>query len=213
MLLHRLICLSSLMLLTTVGCCHTQCVSSNSCSPCGGGGCCLTGWLQSKIAACRMRSCCQNYGWSDSCYGGCSVCGGESCGFSGAGGATYGGGGSSCGCGGGQSSGYAPTSPTLPTADPVPVPQPSVPMPPRTNEPTPAPASSESTTFMRPANGQIQHVSVEEFQRLPGVVVTGQTSSVPTMGTPTLAAPTLSNVTVPVRAANEVQQAQWVPAK
>ncbi len=212
MLLHRLICLSGLMLMSTVGCCHTQCVT-NSCSPCGGGGggCggCLTGWLQSKIAACRMRSCCQNYSWGDSC----SVCGGESCGLNGSSGVTYGGGGSSCGCSGGQSSGYAPSSPTLPNADPIPVPQPSVPMPPRTNEPTPAPASSESTTFQRPANGQIQHVSVEEFQRLPGVVVSGPTSSVPTMGTPTLAAPTLSNVTIPVRSPSEIQQAQWVPAK
>lgn len=85
---------------------------------------------------------------------------------------------------------------------------------PRANEPIPAPGSTDSTNFQRPVSGQIQHVSVEEFQRLPGVVVSGPTqSSVPTMGAPALVPPALSTVSVPPRPVNTVQQAQWVPSK
>lgn len=227
--LRPLICLGA-MLLTSVGCCHTQCVSSNPCDPCGsgmsGGGCCLTNWLHTKIASCRSRQCCQNYSWNDDCSG-CSVCGGSNCGMSGStidgGIGTYGGGGggSSCGCGqshGGQShNNYAPSTPTPVQAvpggvQPTPVPNnSSAPMPPASNEPIPAPGSSESTTFQRPANGQVQHVSVEEFHRLPGVVTSGPTqSSVPTMGVLTTPPP-LSTVSAPPKATT-VQQAQWAPA-
>lgn len=218
MKLHRLVCLSSLLVFSALGCCHSQCVSSNPCDPCArSSGCCLSGWFQSKLASCRMR--CHNYSWCDDCScGGCSVCGGSSCGLTGD--VSYGGStGSSCGCG--QSSGYAPSTTTPPNADPAPMPIQSAPIPPRSSEPTPAPAS-ESTTFQRPTNGQMQHVSVEEFQRLPGVVIGGPGSSVPTMAAPspavqTVAAPlttppALSNSTLPPRPA-DVQQTQWVPAK
>ncbi len=218
--LRPLICLSA-MLLTSVGCCHTQCVSSNPCDPCGGGGgCCLTNWLHTKIASCRARNCCQNYSWSDDCSA-CSICGGNNCGMSGSVidgsvGSYGGGGGSSCGCGQshGSSMNYAPSSPTPAQAvpsniQPTPAPNSSAPMPPANNEPIPAPGSTDSTTFQRPANGQVQHVSVEEFHRLPGVVTSGPTpSSVPSMGLTT--PPPLSTVSAPPKA-NTVTQAQWAP--
>ena len=218
--LRPLICLSA-MLLTSVGCCHTQCVSSNPCDPCGGGGgCCLTNWLHTKISSCRARSCCQNYSWSDDCSA-CSICGGNNCGMSGSVidgsvGSYGGGGGSSCGCGQshGSSMNYAPSSPTPAQAvpsniQPTPAPNSSAPMPPANNEPIPAPGSTDSTTFQRPANGQVQHVSVEEFHRLPGVVTSGPTqSSVPSMGLTT--PPPLSTVSAPPKA-NTVTQAQWAP--
>jgi hypothetical protein len=214
MKLQRLLCLSSVLLITTIGCCHSQCVSSNPCDPCGrgmSGGCCLTNWFHSKLS-------CQNYSWANECSScGCSVCGGDSCGVSGA--PTFAGGsGSSCGCGQSHGTNYAPavSSPSVPTSvdpnhsdAPTPVPNQTSPMP-RGTEPNPAPPS---TTFQPPVSGQIQHVTMEEFQRLPGVVVSGPTSSVPTMAQPTLAPPTLSNVSVPPRPAHPVQQAQWVPAK
>jgi hypothetical protein len=216
MYLKRLICLAGLVLMSSVGCCHTQCVS-NSCNSCGGGGCCLTNWFQSKMASCRMR--CNNYSWCDDCSGGCAVCGGTNCGLNGAvdGGMTYGGGSPGCGCGQSHNNQYAPTSPASPSVpaatptDPIPMPIPTQtnPEPTRTNEPNPAPGASDSTTYQRPVNGQTQHVSVEEFQRLPGVVISGPT---PAAGSPTLAPPTLSNVSVPPRA-GQVQQAQWVPAR
>ncbi|MFO1044221.1 MAG: hypothetical protein U0941_20755 [Planctomycetaceae bacterium] len=218
--LRPLICLSA-MLLTSVGCCHTQCVSSNPCDPCGGGGgCCLTNWLHTKIASCRARNCCQNYSWSDDCSA-CSICGGGNCGMSGSVidgsvGSYGGGGGSSCGCGQshGSTMNYAPSSPTPAQAvpsniQPTPAPNSSAPMPPANNEPIPAPGSTDSTTFQRPANGQVQHVSVEEFHRLPGVVTSGPTqSSVPSMGLTT--PPPLSTVSAPPKA-NTVTQAQWAP--
>lgn len=209
--LHRLICLTAVLMFSAVGCCHTQCVSSDPCNPCGpgacGGGCCLTNWLHNRFA-CHS---CRNYSWSSDC---CSVCGGTSCGMNGMdGGTVMGGGGASCGCGqsGGQSSGYAPASPSYvaPTdQSPTPVPSsPASPTPTRTNEPIPAPGATDSTTFQAPANGQIQHVSVEEFHRLPGTVISGP-GAVPTLTPP----PALSTVSVPPRPGNPVQQAQWVPA-
>ena len=79
-------------------------------------------------------------------------------------------------------------------------------MPPAGNEPIPAPGSTESTTFTRPTSGQIQHVSYDEFQRLPGVVVSGPTtqSSVPTMA---------AQPVPPSPQPSTVQQAQWAPSR
>lgn len=219
--LHRMICLSGLLLFSTIGCCHTQCVSNDACNPCGvGGGCCLTNWFRDKLANCSLR--CRNYSWGNDC---CSACGGDSCGAPVGGydgGMTYGGGGAAPGCACGQShshsQGYAPASSAPPGA---PIDQPPVPIPSsgsgptRSGEPIPAPGATDSTTFQSPHRGQVQHVSMEEFHRLPGVVVSGPgQSSVPTMAAPTLLAPpALSNVSVPPAPANSISQAQWVPAK
>jgi hypothetical protein len=214
--LHRLICLSGLLLFTTVGCCHTQCVSSDPCNPCArpSGGCCLSGWFRNRMSCCSLRQGCQNYGWDSSC---CPACGGTDCGMSTGfdGGMTSGAtGGSSCGCGQSHGNSYAPSGGPSPVETaPIPIPSSTAPIPPKSNEGTPAPAS-ESTTFA-PANGQVQHVSMEEFQRLPGTVISGptptpsptQTAAVPVLQTP----PPLSTISAPPRA--NVQQAQWVPAK
>lgn len=216
MKLHRLIAVAGLLMMTTVGCCHSQCVSSNPCDPCGGGcgggGCCLSGWLQTKLANCRLR---HNYSWCNDCSSGCSVCGGENCGMnSDMGMGVPSTGGSTCGCGQSHGSGtYVPSSPNTDAA-PAPIPTQVAPVPPKSGEPTPAPGASDSTTNFQRPTGQIQHVSVEEFQRLPGVVISGPAqSSVPTMAQPTLAPPVLSTVSAPPKPATTVQQAQWVPAK
>lgn len=202
--------LSVVLLVSSVGCCHTQCVSSSACDPCyRASSCCLTDWFRSKFS-CRT---CQNYSWSD---GGCcdsmgGGCASGTCGMSMDAGMTYGGapGGSSCGCG---RTHYAPATTTPATAIPVPQADP-VPTPvPGTTEPTPAPpATPDTTQFQRPTTNQVQHVSVEEFHRLPGVVVSGPSPA--PAATPTLAPPQLSNVAVPVPARQTVQQAQWVPAR
>ena len=217
MKLHRLFCLSGMLLVSTVGCCQTQCVSSSPCNSCGSRpscGSCFSNWLSFKVASYQARRC-HNYSWGDDCSGGCSVCGGSNCGMADPvmGGGAYGAS-PSCGCG--QPHNHAPVSPTpamgVPTES-APVPVPNNSLVPRTNEPIPAPGATDSTTFQRPANGQIQHVSVEEFQRLPGVVVSGPTqSSVPTMAAQTIPMP-LSTVAAPPRPVTPVQQAQWVPAR
>jgi hypothetical protein len=107
--------------------------------------------------------------------------------------------------------------PTPSDTEPAPTPTNATPVPTRNGEPIPAPGSTDSTNFQRPVSGQIQqvqHVSVEEFQRLPGVVISGPAqSSVPSMGTQPLVPPPLSTVSVPPQPINTVQQAQWVPVK
>jgi len=223
--LRRFAGVCTLLLLTTVGCCHTQCVSSDPCNSCGcgtGGGCCLTDWCHRQFLSWRMRHNCHNYNWGCECSGPCPVCGGSSCGMGcgGACGSPSGCGGGAAGCGCGQSgstqgwSGAAPTptyspgaAPTPPAPAPLTVPQ---------SDPPPVPASTDpATTFQSPGSGQMQQVSYEEFQRLPGVVVSGSgaPSSVPSMGQPSLPPPPLSTVSTPPRAGTGVQQAQWVPAR
>lgn len=222
MSLHRLVCLCGLLMVSSIGCCHPACVSYDGCSPCGGGytsggcgscggcescGSCFASWLRNKFSCCSRRGACRSYGWSSDC---CSVCGGSNCGFgSPSGGMSPYGGAPSSGCGCGQSHGYAPSTIVPPNeAPPAPVPANSGPSP-RTNEPIPAPGATDSTTFQAPGNGQVQHVSMEEFQRLPGVVVQGpgQAAAAP------MQAPTLSTISSPPRMNSGVQQAQWVPAK
>ena len=221
MQLQRWICLSGFLLATSIGCSSMQCASCNPCDPCGqvmsGGcncGCGVKGWWQQRKE--RLRN---NFSWFNDCScGGCSVCGGDNCGMSGG---TCGmpstGGGASCGCG--QSHGYSPAAvPTEQYAAPVPPNDPPAPIPStgtqRSGEPIPAPASTPATTFQQPASGQIQHVTMEEFQRLPGTVISGPNqSSVPTMSQPNMVPPALSNASIPPRPINAVQQAQWVPAR
>ncbi|MBS0206611.1 MAG: hypothetical protein JSS49_27350 [Planctomycetes bacterium] len=212
MKLQRLMVLAGLLMMTTVGCCHSQCVSSNPCNPCGtcGGGC-LTGWLKSKLACCRMS--CHNYSWCDDCSSACSVCGGTNCGLSSPDMGMPSAGGSTCACGQSHGATYVPSSPTsMPNDAPAPIPTQVAPVPPRSSEPTPAPGSTDSTSLQQP--GSIQHVSVEEFQRLPGVVISGPAqSSVPTMAQPALSPPALSTVSTPPKPLNNVQQVQWQPSK
>jgi hypothetical protein len=228
---HRFACLFSLLVFTSIGCCHTQCVSSDLCDPCGGTSCgtasCDCGssgsWFNRRLKL-RNRHRCRSQGACDGSV--CAICGGESCDL-GVGDGSCGGGCSSGGCGGGLS---APTSSgcscgmnnydsgfSTPTALPsgTVTPQPAVPaapIPSQPSEPTPAPGSTSS--IATPPAGSIgpQQVSYEEFQRLPGVVVSGPTttSSVPSL----VGMPAIPPSPAPLpKAAGSVQQVQWVPVK
>ena len=243
MILRRLFCLSSLLLASTMGCCHSMCVCSDPCgampTACGTmptGGRYISGWMNQKIDSWRMRNHGRNYGWNDvGC--GCDACGmgcgGEvmssSCATGNCGGGSIMSGpmnGSPAGCACGQShSEYAPNVPSatsIPAGAPATAPTP-VPAPPSGNEPAPAPASSDtnSTAIPRTLATQPQQVSVEEFHRLPGVIVAGPTSqsSVPSVATstsasqPMMAAPQLSAVPAAPRVASGAQQVNWIPSK
>ena len=225
--LRRWVTLSSLLIASTVGCCHSRCVSSDPCGPSPTCGRYVSGWMGHKIHSWRTR----NYGWDSGC-GGCDSCGfdGESiasgCASGGCGGSMGSGSPSGCACGQ-QHSEYAPSvpnqmiAPAPPSYGPTPSPV-AVPMdkPPMSNEIAPPPADANTT--QRNSAGP-QHVSVEEFHRLPGVVVTGstsQSSSVPNLSSstnatqPLMAAPQLSSVPAPPRVISSgAQQVNWVPSK
>lgn len=242
--LRRWATLSSLLLLSSIGCCHSRCVSSDPCDPCGPAPTCgryVSGWMGHKIQSWRMR----NYGWG---CGGCDSCscgnGGEmfasgcdsgNCASGNCGGAVMGGSPTGCACGQ-QHSEYAPSVPGVPSQMTAPVPHsygptpapvvapPQVPMDkaPIDNEVGPPPADANTT---RRSSSGPQHVSVEEFHRLPGVVVSGSMSqsaqsSVPSLSSsvnatqPLLAAPQLSSVPAPPRVVSSgAQQVNWVPSK
>lgn len=242
--LRRLACFGGLLLLASVGCCHSrhaQCVSSDPCDPCGcssQSGHLHKGWMGQKTDSWRIRKHGRNYGWNDvGCECGCDACGMGMDGIAfddgfatgGFGGMVAGGNSSGCACGQHHSE-YAPSVPgsVVPSATPAPTPMPqqnNVPPTPPTGDAAPAPAIPEnnSTAVPRTLPGQVQHVSVEEFHRLPGVITSGPTtqSSVPSLATsasaaqPPLALPALSNVAAPApaRPASAAQQASWVPSK
>ncbi len=234
--LHRLFCLSSVLLASTMGCCHSRCVCSDPCDPCdpcGGtstGGRHISGWMNQKINSWRMRNHGRNYGWNDvGC--GCDACrmgfNGDAmssdCASGNCGGSMMSGSPAGCACGQ-QHTEYAPSLPGMmaPPAAPAVSPTP-VPVPPIGTEPAPAPVESgtNSTAIPRTLTTQPQQVSVEEFHRLPGVIVAGPTSqsSVPSLATssiaaqPVMAAPQLSSVPTAPRVAAGAQQVNWVPSK
>lgn len=233
MILRHLFCLSGLLLASTMGCCHSRCVCSDPCNSCGGtptGGGYVSGWMNQKMDSWRMRNHGRNYGWNDvGC--GCDACGmgfeGEmlssGCASGNCGGSVTSGSPAGCACG--QHHGeYAPSVPgaIAPSAAPAVAPTP-IPVPPAGNDPAPAPVSSDtnSTAIPRAMATQPQQVSVEEFHRLPGVIVAGPTSqsSVPSVavsassGQPMMAAPQLSSVSAAPRVASGAQQVNWIPTK
>ena len=119
------VCISSLLLTFTLGCQHSQCVSSNSCRS-GGclpiGGSCMSGWMKQKMGSCNARKRCHR----SECGGGDYGC--NSCGMTSGGDMNYGGdmmnpdniygaasfGGSPGGCGCGQPSGGGYSGTPLP---------------------------------------------------------------------------------------------------
>ncbi|MBC8113425.1 MAG: hypothetical protein H7062_03545 [Candidatus Saccharimonas sp.] len=178
-----------------------------------------------------MRNHGRNYGWN-SVGCGCDACGmgfdgemmGSGCASGNSGGSMMSGSPAGCACGQHHSE-YAPSVPGMisaPMAAPAAAPTP-VPAPPAGNDPAPAPINSNtnSTAVPRTLATQPQQVSVEEFHRLPGVIVAGPTSqsSVPTFAAaasatqPVMAAPQLSSVPTPPRVASGAQQVNWVPSK
>ena len=240
--LRRWATLSSLLLLSSIGCCHSRCVSSDPCDPCGPAPTCgryVSGWMGHKVQSWRMR----NYGCG---CGGCDSCGfdGEmiasgcdsgGCASGNCGGQVMSGSPSGCACGQQhqQNSEYAPSVPSQmpapvphiqgPTPAPVVAP-PQVPMDKAPIDSEIAPPPTDANTTRRSSSGP-QHVSVEEFHRLPGVVVSGATSqtpqsSVPSLSSsvnatqPVLAAPQLSSVPAPLRVVSSgAQQVNWAPSK
>ena len=232
--LRRLFCLSGLLLSSAMGCCHSSmCVNSDPCDSCGcsqGGGRYASNSFSRKIDSWRHRNHCRNYGWNDvGC--GCDACGmgvedgmmSSGCASGNCGGAMSSGSPTGCACG--QHHGeYAPSMPgsmvpsVAPSAAPTPIPA----APPVGNEPAPAPIDNPSTAIPRSLSTQPQQVSVEEFQRLPGVIVAGpsaSSSSVPSMAAsvgaaqPVMAAPQLSSVPAAPRVLPGAQQVNWVPSK
>jgi hypothetical protein len=235
MILRRLLCLSGLLLACSMGCCRSRCVSSDPCDPCAGdlnGGRHVSGRMHHRAGSRRMRNHGRNYGWNDvGC--GCDLCSGGfdselmGCGCSSGdcGGTSTFGSPSGCGCGQSHSS-YAPGVPgaispsAIPAAAPIPVP-----VPPAGIDPAPMPApitgDANSMAFPNSLSMQTQQVSVEEFHRLPGVVVSGPTSqsaepslAISTSATlPVMVAPQLSSVPATPRIASGTQQVNWVPSK
>lgn len=131
-----------------------------------------------------------------------------------------------CGCGGGASMPMAPSIPPTPPAQyapeasPTPAPTPDVP-PAETNVPgvpDPAGAPAAPMTYQpAPAQPGVQNVSVEEFQRLPGTIISGPTTSAvaapPAAAAPVMHSPTLTRVPVPTVANPGVRPANWQPAR
>ena len=235
---------ASLMSVSMVGCCCSRCVVSDPCDPCGAmpaqGGCSLSRLLPMS----RNRG----YSWNSACT--CGACGGgiDSCCDSGscAGGSAepmMGGMPASNGCGCGQTAPFTqmPTmsSPTyLPSASPPNSPSgsptlqtiPGVPPSQITepSDPSNVPDNNSATMIPPSTTTQPQMVSYEEFQRLPGKVISGPGSfegvrsplasqQVAGASQPFLAPPPPSTTpTAPVvGSANRSQnrQAVWVPAK
>lgn len=176
------LCSAAMLLLSSVGCCHLHsCV--DPCDPCSRlAGCGLSSWMHGEIDAWRSRNQCRNSGWTASDCG-CSTCNGQYASYDGA--STCAGGncgspvstGSSCsGCAGGTS---YPGGMNYPGTGPTPIPADTAPAP-----PVPVPASEAAARMMMQgrqvvmlpqpaAPGQPVQVSWEEFQKLPGTVISG----------------------------------------
>lgn len=184
------LCSAALLLLSSVGCCHMSTCCTDPCAP-PLAGCGLTGWVHGEIDAWRSRNHYRNAGWNGSDCG-CSSCGGQLASYDG--GSCAGGncgspvapGGGCSGCSGGSN--YAPGSvPTPVPADTAPAPAP------------PVPASDAAARMMmmqgrqvvmlpQPAvPGQPVQVSWEEFQKLPGTVVSGPGAAVAGQAAPAAA--------------------------
>lgn len=191
---------AAVMSLSLVGCCHNRCMMTDPCDPCGGcqpRGCGLSRMFNSAFK--------RGYSWDNvsSCScGGCSTC--NTCSTCGGGemmdGYSYDGmsgvpmisgstGSSGCGCSQPSqfsavptmvSPSYMNTAPTIAPSPPV-VPQPIPEIPPS----TPSSNTDNQSTMMHPGNGQPQMVSYEEFQKMPGTVISGPGAGAPSMSVPT----------------------------
>lgn len=177
------LCSAAMLLLSSVGCCHLHsCV--DPCDPCSRplAGCGLSSWMHGEIDAWRSRNQCRNSSWSESDCG-CSTCSGQVAGYDGVSscaggncGSPVSAGGNCSGCSGGTS---YPGGANYPGAMPTPIPADTAPAP-----PVPVPASEAAARMMmqgrqvvmlpQPAvPGQPVQVSWEEFQKLPGSIVSG----------------------------------------
>ncbi len=218
--------LACITLLSSVGCC---CLNScvNECGPhasdLAGGGGCLAKFARSHGARkCKCQHC-MGYGgmYADPIYGmpygGDGCCGG---GFDG--GMMMGGfpdaGGAGCGCAAGGGA-MAPSIPPAPPSNYAPQGSPTpAPMPEANDNAIPAPpdgaaAGTPMTYQPAPVQPNVQNVSVEEFQRLPGSIISGPTTTpVPSPATgPMTAAP--PRPSYPSAVNPGVRPANWQPAR
>lgn len=228
------LCVAGLVMALLPGCCvfdalfgcgHYQILS------CGASGC-DDGCGHSKKCAkkCRKcRECLEEHGMAGmggmggEFYTGMQYgdIGGGDCGCGGGGMAGYPGGGcAGCGQPGGFDGGAVMTTPmmTVPTPGPTPMPHGGTALPP----PIP-PAETGSTVPQVPAG--MQQVSVAEFQRLPGVIVSGpgsqaaQTAQAGSVPPAIVAAPAEAKpldavvITSPQSNSKQIQQAAWVPVQ
>ena len=233
------VCISSLLLTFTLGCQHSQCVSSNSCRS-GGclpiGGSCMSGWMKQKMGSCNARKRCHRSECGGGDYG-CNSCGMTSGGDMNYGGdmmnpdniygaASFGGSPGGCGCGQPSGGGYSGTPPGMmspmesmpnkPTPDSNFAPQPI----PQQSSPT-APSPDGSASIPHGQSGQPQMVSIEEFHRLPGTTVSGVGSAPPvpsmvnsaTSEQPLMVVPQLSSAPAQVQSSGKSHQVNWVPVK
>lgn len=222
-----------LMTLNLVGCCCMSTARIDECGPhasdLAGGGGCLAKFARAHGA--KKRCGCGHCGYggmyADPIYGmpyGDSCCGG---GFDGGmmGGFPGMTGGSDCGCGGGgamPASNMPPmpaTNQYAPEGSPTPAPTPDANVP-ETNVPAvPAADPPAPPTTYQPAPGQpgVQNVSMEEFQRLPGTIISGPTTT-PVAGPPAAVthpvhSPVMSRTPIPTVANPGVRPANWQPAR
>ena len=167
----KCITVASIVLLASslVGCCSMG-ASLDPCDPCArelaGGGCFLRGLLHHKCMKCKpMMNCAPAMPMSGCCDDGCGS-------FAAAPAAA------SCGCGGGAPhSVSAPPNYQMPAPQPIPAAAPAAvpgaPPAPPAEFPPPAAAyyPGARAPQQRVASATPQQVSYEEFQRLPGVVI------------------------------------------
>lgn len=183
------LCSAAVLLFSSVGCCHLHsCV--DPCDPCSRplAGCGLSNWMHGEIDAWRSRNQCRNSGWSDGGCG-CSSCGGSVVSYDGVGNCAGGNcgtpaAGGCSGCAGGSS--YPGGGNYIPGGAPTPIPADTAPAP-----PVPVPASEAAARQMMMQGrqvvmlpqpvvpGQSVQVSWEEFQKLPGTIVSGPGAAAP----------------------------------
>ena len=202
------------MTLSMVGCCCGRNIVSDGCNPCGGG--CGTGLRMPSFrhgfggnSACGCDTC--GTGWNEFAGdGGCSSCGSPM-------NSTYampGTGGSGCNCGSTaapSSSNYppvgAPSSPTpLPGADANSTTAPAPPIPPAT------PSDIPPAAMIPPSAPTTQMVSYEEFQKLPGTVISGPGVTSGNMPAPRLFNRPANGSAIPMTSA-QAPSPVWVQAK
>jgi len=224
--LYALACAGFLTLFAP-GCCildvfgHGNSYSQCGSDPCSCGG--HHGKKHSKKCSKHCRKCmeCMQEGYVDGYAMGDCGCGGAIMGDCGCGGGGMIGdmGGGGCGCGAGGPAPY----PSGPLPGPIPGPTPSTGAIPPIPGMEVAPPPQTSSTMTVPAG--MTQVSVEEFQRLPGVVISGPgaqpmatdmaAQSVSTSATPTIVAAPQEARPIPTTASRvqSVQQTGWAPTR
>ncbi|MDP1797316.1 MAG: hypothetical protein Q8K78_07535 [Planctomycetaceae bacterium] len=216
--------LTCVTLLSSVGCC---CMNNriSECDPlasdlAGGGGCLAKFARSHGKKKCHCGHCGYGGMYADPMYAmpyGVDSYGGGGCGCDGGMvGAMPGGG--DCGCAGGgmqqqqmippaPPSQYAPQAAPTPAPIAEPAPETAIPAVPE------AAPVAPMTNHAAPAAPNVQNVSVEEFQRLPGTIISGPTTSTAPAPVPGPMTATSPRRMVPSAAQPGVRPANWQPSQ